>query len=96
MGKAQARFKHWEREAKAGIGKIASAEKEMDEDKEEAQHDRLVAVAAGNVKALVEDTMARVQDALAIMEEARLRLRLRLRLPTWRLNELHSCWRLGG
>ena len=35
--KAKARSKHWEREAKAGVGKVASVEKERDEAKEEVQ-----------------------------------------------------------
>ena len=34
--KAKARSKHWEHEAKAGVEKIARAEKEVDEAKEEA------------------------------------------------------------
>ena len=34
--KAKARSKHWEREAKASVGKIASVEMERDEAKEEA------------------------------------------------------------
>ena len=36
LGKARARSKHWEQEAKAGAGKITSAENERDEAKEEA------------------------------------------------------------
>ena len=48
-----------------------SAEKERDEAKGEAQHSRLVAVVAGDVKALAEDKLARVQDALVVAEEAR-------------------------
>ena len=50
--------------------KTASAEKERDEAKEEAQHTRLAAVEAGDVKVLAKDKLARVQDALAIAEEA--------------------------
>ena len=46
-------------------------EKERDEAKEEAQLARLVAVAAGDVKAQVEDNLAKVQDALVVAEEVR-------------------------
>ena len=42
------------------MGKIASAERERDEAKEEAQLAQLAAVVAGDVKALVEDKLARV------------------------------------
>ena len=53
------------------MGKIARAEKERDEAKEEAQHARLATVVVGDTKVLMEDKMARVQDALADGEEAR-------------------------
>ena len=87
--KAKARSKHWEREAKVGAEKTASAERERDEAKEEAQPVQLAAIAVGDVKALAEDELARVQNALAAAEEAR------LKLPTWRLNDLYSCRRSG-
>ena len=48
-----------------------SMEKERDEAKEEAQLTRLAAMAAGDAKELVEDKLARVQDALAVAEKAR-------------------------
>ena len=69
--KAKARFKYWERDAKVGVGKTASAERERDEAKEKARLAQLVAITVGGVKALVEDKLARVQDALAVVEEAR-------------------------
>ena len=69
--KAKARSKHWEREAKARAGKIVSAEKEKNEAKEEAQHTQLAAIAAGDAKALTEDKLATVQDALAVAGETR-------------------------
>ena len=68
--KAKARFKHWEWEAKAGVGKTASLERKRDEAKEEVQLALLAAVTTGDVKALAEDKLARVQDALMAMEEA--------------------------
>ena len=69
--KAKARSKHWEREAKVGAGKTASAERKRDEAKEEVQPIQLVAIAAGDMKALAEDELSRVQNALAAAEEAR-------------------------
>ena len=53
------------------MGKTASAERERDEAKEKAQLTRLAAVAAGDTKALAEDKLAKIQDALAVLEEAR-------------------------
>ena len=46
-------------------------EKERDEDKEEAQLAQLATVAVGDTKALVEEKLARAQDALKVVEEAR-------------------------
>ena len=37
MAKVKSRSKHWEREAKVGVEKVAGAEKERYEDKKEAQ-----------------------------------------------------------
>ena len=60
LAKAKSRSKHWEQEVKAGVQKIAGAEKKMDQAKEEAQVARLVAVVASDAKARAEDDMARV------------------------------------
>ena len=46
-------------------------EKESDGAKEEAQLARLAIVAMGDAKALVEDKLAKAQDALAVVEEAK-------------------------
>ena len=46
-------------------------EKESDEAKEEAQLARLATVATGDAKALVVDKLAKAQDALAVVEEAK-------------------------
>ena len=48
-----------------------SAEKERDEAKEEMQLARLATIAEGDLKSLEKDKLARVQDALAVAEEAR-------------------------
>ena len=74
--KAKARSKHWEREAKADAGKTGTAKREKDEAKEEAQFAWLAAVAAGDAKALIEDKLAKVQDALAANGRSRLKPRL--------------------
>ena len=50
---------------------MTGTEKERDEAKEEARIARLAAVATGDAKMRVEDELARVQDALVVMEEAR-------------------------
>ena len=69
--KAKDRSKHWEREAKADAGKTTSAEKKRDEAKEEVQHAWLAAVEKGDTKALEDDKLARVRDALVVAEEAK-------------------------
>ena len=68
--KAKARSKPWEWKAKEGIERITSADKERDEAKEEDQITQLTTVKASD-KAWAEDELARVQDALAVVEEAR-------------------------
>ena len=74
LGKAKARAKHWERKAKEGTERITGVEKDMDEAKEEAHIAQLAAVATGDAKARVEDDLSRVQAALEIVEEARLKV----------------------
>ena len=71
MAKAKSRFKNWEQEVKAGVEKIAGAEKERDEVKKEAQVARLATVVAGDAKAKANDDLVGVQEALAVVEEAR-------------------------
>ena len=71
LDKAKARSKHWEWKAKEGINRIMGAEKERDEDKEEAHITQLASIADGVVKVWVEDNLARVQDALVVAKEAR-------------------------
>ena len=65
----KSRLKHWEREAKAGAKKIKQAEKEREEAKQEAKVARMVVTVVGDAKARVEDDLARVLDALAVVEE---------------------------
>ena len=69
LAKAKSRSRHWE--AKVGVEKTARVENERDEAKEEAQVTQLDAVVEGDAKARVEDDLARVQEAMAVVEEAR-------------------------
>ena len=46
-------------------------ERERDEAKEEVQLSQLATVATGDAKVLVEDKLARVQDAPAVVEKTR-------------------------
>ena len=71
LAKPNSRCKHQKQEAKAGAKKIAGVENERDEAKKQAQVARLASVATGDVKAWVENDLARVQEALAVAEEAR-------------------------
>ena len=71
LARTKSKSKHWEREAKAGVEKIARADKERDKAKKEAQVARLATIAAGDTKARAEDDLARVQEALVVAEEAR-------------------------
>ena len=66
LDKAKARSKHWEWKVKAGVERITSVEKERDE----AQNAWLAVVAVGDAKAWAKDNLARVQDALVIVEKS--------------------------
>ena len=69
MAKAESKAKHWKQDAQAGGEKIERAEKEKDEDKQEAKVAHLVSMAAGEAKARAEDELARMRDAMAAVEE---------------------------
>ena len=60
LSKAKSWSRHWEWKAKEGKEKIAGAEKERDEAKEEAQYSQLVVVLVGDAKAKAKGDMARV------------------------------------
>ena len=55
LDKAKSQSKHLEWKAREGMKKMKGAEEERDRAKEEAQVARLVAVAAGDVKAWVKE-----------------------------------------
>ena len=71
LAKAKSRSKHREREAKAGVKKIAGGEKKRDEAKEEAHVARLAVVVVGDAKVRAKDDLVRIQEALVVVEEAR-------------------------
>ena len=63
-------------------------EKERDEAKEEVQLSQLATVATGDAKVLAEDKLARVQDALAVVEKTRRKAEVEvsyLKVFYWRL-----------
>ena len=69
LAKAESKAKHWKQEAKVGAEKIEQVEKERDEARQEAKVARLAAIVAGEAKAMAEDDLVRMRDALAVVEE---------------------------
>ena len=61
----------WEKEAEEGVEKVARAEAESDAARYEASMACMDAAAAGSAQTQVESELARVQNALAVSEEAR-------------------------
>ena len=68
----------WENEAKESIEKVARAEAERDAACHKALMARMDADAARSARAKVESELARVQNALAVVEETRRKTRLAL------------------
>ena len=60
-----------EKEAKGSVERMAQAEAERDIARHDALMDRMDVVMAGIAKAKVESELARVQNSLAVAEEAR-------------------------
>ena len=73
LGKAKAKSKHWKQKAKEGIERATTTGNERDEAKEEAQAARLATIAATDAKAWAENELPRVQEVLAVAEEAKRR-----------------------
>ena len=76
LDEVELRSQCWEKEAKEGVEKVARAEAERDVARHEASMARMDADAAGSAKEKVESELARVQNALAVVEEARRKTRL--------------------
>ena len=68
---AESRSQHWEKEAKEGVEKVAPTKVERDAARHEALTAHIDAEGAGSARAKVESELARVQNALAVAEEAR-------------------------
>ena len=73
IAEAGSSSRHWENEAKGSLEKMARAEAERDAACHDALMARMDAEAVGNARAKLESKLARVQNALAIVEEARLK-----------------------
>ena len=68
---AESRSQRWEKEAKEGIEKVARAKAEREATFYEALMARMDVDVAGSAREKVESELARVQNALAVSEEAR-------------------------
>ena len=68
---AEWRSRRWEEEAKEGVQKVARVEAERDAAHHKVSMARMDADAAGSAKAKVEFELARVQNALVVLDEAR-------------------------
>ena len=67
----ESRSQCWEKEAKESVEKVARDEVERDVAHHEASMARMDADASGSARAKVESVLARIQNALAVVEEAR-------------------------
>ena len=68
---AESSSRRWENEVKESVENMAGAEVERDTALHDASMARMDADAAGNARAKVESELARFQNALAVVEEAR-------------------------
>ena len=71
LDEAESCFRHWEKEAKEGVEKVAQAEAERDATHYEASMARMDAAVAGSARTQVESELTRVHNALVVAEEAR-------------------------
>ena len=71
LDETEPRSRCWEKEAKEGIKKVAQAEAERDAARHKASMARMDADAARSTKTQVESELVRVQNALAVSQEAR-------------------------
>ena len=71
LGKARSKAKYWEQKAKEGTKRAIGVEKERDKAKDEAQVARLAVIVESEAKARVEGDLSKVQEDLAVAEEAR-------------------------
>ena len=71
LDEAESSSQRWENEAKESVEKMARVKVERDAARQEASMAHMDADAEGSAKAKVESELARVQNALAVSEEAR-------------------------
>ena len=71
LAEAESSSRCWENEDKESVENMALAEAERDAARHDAAMARVDAYAAGNARAKVESELARVQNALAVVVEAR-------------------------
>ena len=71
LAEAESSSRRWENEAKESIENMARAKADRDAAHHDASMARMDADVAGNTRAKVEFELARVQNALAVAEEAR-------------------------
>ena len=91
LGKARDKSKYWEWKAKKGTERATTTEKERDKAKEEARVARLDAAVADDTKARVKVNLARIQDALAVVEEAM--CKEKAEVARLEVEKRHSCWK---
>ena len=71
LAETESRSRWWEKEAKEGVEKVAQAKAEIDASRHKASMARMDADAARSARMQVESELVRVQNALAVSEEAR-------------------------
>ena len=71
LAKAESSSQCWENEARGSVERMARAEAEKDATRHDALMARMNVDAAGSARAKVESELARVRNALAVVEEAR-------------------------
>ena len=71
LANAKSSSQRWENEARGSVERMAQADSERDASRLDASMARMDANAAGNARAKVESELARVQNALVIVEKAR-------------------------
>ena len=71
LAEAESSFRGWENEAKESVDKMVRVQGKRNTARHDASKARMDADSIGNVRAKVESELARVQNALAVVKEAR-------------------------
>ena len=91
LAKVESSSQHWENEAKESIEKMARAEAKRDAARHDASMARMDSDATGSARVKVEFELSRVQNALAVVQEAMRKTRLAI----WQTNESLCFWNSG-